>query len=85
MTPAAYVEKPPSFTAVQWDGSDEAATWITDKVTGSHRDGETLSVRDSMDRDSELARESWVVRNDTSATVFMMDDADFTRRFQRAD
>lgn len=82
MTPAGYVERPPAFTAVEWDGSSEAATWITGNFPGATYDGTSLTVRDSMDRESALGEGSWIVRNDTTSTVFEMAAEDFGRRFQ---
>ncbi len=73
MTPATYVRRPPAFTAVQWDGSDEAADWITQVVSGATRDGERIVTRDALDREEELSLHVWVVREHLTGVVSYVD------------
>lgn len=83
MTPATYVEKVQTFIAAQWDGSDESAGWILSVMPGATREDDTISVRDSMDRQQELPPDTWVVQlADGSARVY--DEATFGRQFQPA-
>lgn len=85
MTPAEYVEKPPAFTAVEWDGTQESANWITQYFPGATYNGESLTVRDAMDRDTALEFGAWIVRNDSTTAVFQISGDEFTHLFAPAE
>ena len=80
--PAIYVERVRTYTAVQWDGSDEAATWIVANYEGATKDGDLLVVRDSMDRETPVDPDTWIVRNDATGAVSTYEPDDFAARYQ---
>lgn len=84
MTPAAYVERVPTYSAVQWDGSPEAAAWIVGNYPGATQDGEEIVVRDSMDRVSPLDRDAWVILDPATGMVGIENPAVFASRYQPA-
>ncbi len=85
MTPSEYVERVPTFTAVQWDGADESAVWILEQsYAGSKRLGDDLIVLDAMDRETTLPRGTWVVRDESTGGTTQVEDADFAQRFRTA-
>ncbi len=84
MTPAGYVEKVPTFTAVKWDGSQESADWILSVMPGSTRSGEEIVFRDSLDREQPLDRDVWVVLNPTFGVANVVSDETFTAKYEPA-
>ena len=87
MNPAQFVEKARTYTAVQWDGTDESAGWIVEQMPGATHTGDTITVRDSMDREQRLPDGVWVVLlADTGdgPAALAYDEATFTRMFQPA-
>lgn len=84
MTPATYVEKVPTFTAVQWDGTEESAGWVLEHAPGSEYDDGVLTVRDALDRRQVVPQGTWIVREDATGGVTRGDDAAFRARFKAA-
>lgn len=84
MNPAEFVERAPRYTAVQWDGSEESAAWITENLRGTQRDGDDLTIRDALDRITALPRDTWVVLQEGSMTPLRYDPATFDRMFAAA-
>ncbi len=82
MTPTEYIEKQPTYTAVQWDTSTESADWIVATMQGAQKAGDDLMVRDAMDRDTPLAPGSWVVLDEASGVVSSMGAEEFEARFE---
>ncbi len=82
MSPASYVRRPPTVTAVQWDGSDEAAAWIVDVMTGAVRDGDRIVTRDALDREEILAADIWVLRDPVTGVVSYLDADTFAATYE---
>lgn len=85
MTPGSYTRRPPTVTAVQWDGSDEAAAWIVSVFPGATRDGDRLVVRDSLDREMPLDADVWVVQDTVTGIVNLLDGDTFTAAYEQAE
>jgi hypothetical protein len=86
VSPAQYVVKVPTYTAVQWDGSDESATWILQTAyAGSRRSGDELVLLDSMDREFVLPAGSWVVADTAGGEPRVLDEAAFAAAYEPAD
>ncbi len=81
--PAVFVERVATFTAVQWDGSEDSAAWIVANVEGASQDGDQMIVRDSMDREEPIEAQFWVVKNDTTGDVVTIDPDTFAARYQQ--
>jgi hypothetical protein len=87
VNPTRFVEKAREYTAVQWDGSDESAAWIVEKMPGTSYVGDTIVVRDPMDRQQELPAGSWVVLlagTSDGPAALVYDETSFERTFQPA-
>jgi hypothetical protein len=85
MSPADYVRRPPTVTAVQWDGSDSAAAWITDVMPGATYDGQRIVTRDALDREQVLADDVWVLREPITGVVSYLDADVFAATYEPAE
>jgi hypothetical protein len=83
VTPGTYVERIPTFTAVQWDATQETADWIVGVFEGAaeYNDGD-LYTRDSMDRLELLPLDYWVMKSDLTGVVTTVDPDAFVIRYQ---
>jgi hypothetical protein len=81
VTPASYVLKVPTFTAAQWDGSDDAATFIVMAYAGgARRQDEDMIIAGAV-HDSTLPPGSWVVMEEGILTPSVMTDDWFTAHY----
>jgi hypothetical protein len=81
MSPATYVAKVPTFTAVQWDGSDDASTFIVMSYAGQARRQDEDMVIAGPVHDTTLPPGSWVVVEDGQLTPAVMSDDWFTAHY----
>lgn len=82
MTPTRYVEKVPTFTAAQWDGSDEARDWITLIYADAAQLVDEDIVIAGPVHTVPLERGTWIVREDhEGAPPQQYDEYAFGRQF----
>jgi hypothetical protein len=81
VTPGAYVARLPTYTAAQWDGSDEASAFIVSAYAGTARRQDADIVIAGAVHDSTLPQGSWVVVEDGQFTPTVMTDDWFTAHY----
>lgn len=79
--PATYVERQPTVTAVQWDGTKDAISFVITAYNGraSLNDDGGIDIENAVSSDT-LEQGLWVVKLDDANTVTMTDE-EFTRRY----
>jgi len=82
-SPAQYVEKIATFTAVQWDYTPEAAAWIMEVYAdAAKRVGDDIMIQGSV-HNRALEQGAWVVRPDLpDAVPVIYEDWLFERQFE---
>lgn len=85
MTPTAFVDRIPTFTAAQWDGSEESATFILDAFGAKARKDEQGGiVVAGVTGDFTLDPGTWVMTNDSApagAAPMMVSDVVFAQSY----
>lgn len=79
--PATYVERQPTVTAMQWDGTKDASVWIIPVFNGRARGTEDGGIEiDDAVSTYTLDQGVWVVK-DEAGNVYWVTDDYFTRRY----
>jgi hypothetical protein len=81
MTPAQYVEKIPIYTAVQWDGTDEARDAIVAAYAGQAHAQDDQIVLTGPVHDDVIERDVWVLWGDSFSPA-QVTDATFQTKYQ---
>jgi hypothetical protein len=82
VTPARYIDRRPTYTAAQWDGTEESATFILGAFAGSARrndDGQIVVAGPT--HDNVLDEGVWVYVDDRAPAgqrPYVMPDGAFT-------
>lgn len=82
MTPATYVDKVPTYTACQWDGSEESAQWILGVYGAQASRTDDRIVIEGAVRPETLETGSWVIVGDNVVVPLNLSDEDFRHNYQ---
>lgn len=82
MNPAEYVDRIPTYLAVQWDGTTEARDWIVSVYGGLATVQDDDILIEGPVYPETLPRDVWVLATAEGQALGYFTDEDFQRRYQ---